>query len=83
VFVEIAAPAVVMLEQQFCGSRNVHGAEFTGRQRTGKGRRRQPRSRRRRAHFMRVLRQGACAPVRAIGLSDDAGVEVRLDLKDG
>ena len=40
-------------------------------------------SRRRRAHFMRVLRQGACAPVRAIGLSDGVGVEVRLYLKDG
>lgn len=31
-FVEIAAPAVVMLEQQFCGSRNIHGAESTVRQ---------------------------------------------------
>ncbi len=30
-FVEIAAPAIVMLEQQLCGSRNIHGAESTGR----------------------------------------------------
>ena len=31
VFVEILAPAVVMLEQQLCRSRNIHDAEFTGR----------------------------------------------------
>lgn len=36
VFVEIAAPDVVMLEQQLCGAGNIHGAESTGRQRTGK-----------------------------------------------
>lgn len=30
VFVEIATPAVVMLEQQLCGARNVHGVVFTG-----------------------------------------------------
>ncbi len=42
VFVEIAAPAAIMLEQQFCGARNIHGAEFTGWQRAGKGRRCQP-----------------------------------------
>ena len=30
VFVEIPAPAVVMLEQQLCGSWNIHDAEFTG-----------------------------------------------------
>ncbi len=41
-FVEIAAPAVVMLEQQLCGTRNIHGAESTGRYRAGKVRRRQP-----------------------------------------
>lgn len=35
VFVEIAAPPVVMLEQQLYGSGNIHGAESTGRQRTG------------------------------------------------
>lgn len=29
-FVEIAAPAVVILEQQLCGARNVHGVVFTG-----------------------------------------------------
>lgn len=48
-FFEIAAPAVIVLEQQLCGSRHVHGAEFTGRQRAGKGRRRQP------AHVADVL----------------------------
>lgn len=42
VFFEIAAPAVVMLEQQLCGARNIHGAESTVRQRAGKGHRRQP-----------------------------------------
>lgn len=41
-FVEIAAPAIVMLEQQLCGSGNIHGAESTGRYRAGKVRRRQP-----------------------------------------
>jgi hypothetical protein len=39
-FIQVLAPAVVMLEQQLCGSRNIHGAESTGRQRAGKGRRR-------------------------------------------
>ena len=40
-------------------------------------------SRRRCAHFMRVLtRQGGMCP-RAIGLTYGAGVEVRRDLKDG
>ena len=47
--VQVAAPAVVMLEQQLCGSRNVHGAESTGWQWAGKGRRRQP------AHVADVL----------------------------
>lgn len=42
VFVEIAAPAIVMLEQQLCRSGNIHGAEFTGMQGTGKGRWCQP-----------------------------------------
>ncbi|APS36967.1 hypothetical protein BGV46_25265 [Serratia marcescens] len=42
VFVEIAAPAIIVLEQQLCRSGNIHGAESTGRQGTGKGRRRQP-----------------------------------------
>ena len=40
VFVEIAAPAVIMLEQQFCGAWNIHGAKSTGWQRAGKGYRR-------------------------------------------
>lgn len=42
VFVEIAAPAIVMLEQQICGAWNLHGEESTGRLRAGKGRRCQP-----------------------------------------
>lgn len=29
-FVEVAAPVVIMLEQQFCRARNMHGAESTG-----------------------------------------------------
>ncbi len=41
VFVEIAAQAVVMLEQQLCGARDIHDAESTGRQRAGKVHRRQ------------------------------------------
>jgi len=49
VFVEIAAPAVIMLEQQFCGAWNIHGAKSTGWQRAGKGYRRQP------AHVADVL----------------------------
>jgi len=84
VFVDIAAPAIVMLEQQLCGSRNIHGAESTMWQRAGKGRRRQP------VHATGVLilcgivnAVGACATARAAGLSDGAGVEVRQDLKDG
>ncbi|KAF1366437.1 hypothetical protein [Yokenella regensburgei] len=40
VFVEIAAPAIIVVEQQLCQSGNIHGAESTGRQGTGKERRR-------------------------------------------
>ena len=40
-FIQILAPAVVMLEQQLCGSRNVHCAEYRGWQVMGKGPRRQ------------------------------------------
>ncbi len=35
-FIQILAPAVVMLEQQLCGSRNIHCAEYRGRQGMGK-----------------------------------------------
>ncbi len=42
VFIEVLAPAIVMLEQQLCRSGNIHGAESTGRQGTGKGPRRAP-----------------------------------------
>lgn len=49
VFIQVLAPAIVMLEQQLCRSGNIHGAESTGWQGTGKGRRRQP------AHFAGVL----------------------------
>lgn len=83
-FVEIAASAIVMLEQQLCGARNIHGAESTGWQCAGKGRRRQP------AHVAGVLilcrcqrDGGGCATVRAAGPSGDTGVGVRLGLKDG
>lgn len=41
-FVKIAAPAVVMVEQQLCRARYVHDAGSTVRQRAGKGYRRQP-----------------------------------------
>ncbi len=37
VFIEVLAPAAIMLEQQLCRSGNIHGAESTGRQGTGKG----------------------------------------------
>lgn len=84
VFVEIAAPAVVMLEQQLCGARNIHGAESTGWQWAGKGRRRQP------AHATGVLilcgcqrGGGACPTARGLVRSGGAGVDVRLDLKGG
>lgn len=83
-FVEIAAPAVVMLEQQLCGTRNIHGAESTGRYRAGKVRRRQP------AHATGVLilcgcqRDGVTCPTsQPVGLSDDTGIEVRQNLKVG
>lgn len=83
-FVEIAAPAVIMLEQQFCGSRNIHGAESTGWQWAGKGRRREP------AHATGVLilcgcqrGGGACPTARVLVRSGGAGVDVRLGLKDG
>lgn len=83
-FVEIAAPAVVMLEQQLCGARNIHGAKSTGRYRAGKVRRREP------AHATGVLilcgcqrGGGTCPTSRPVGLSDGTGVEVRQDLKDG
>ncbi|CAI1984821.1 Uncharacterised protein [Serratia quinivorans] len=42
VFIQVLAPAIVMLEQQLCRSGNIHGAESTGRQGTGKGSRRPP-----------------------------------------
>lgn len=68
VFVKIAAPAIVMLEQQLCGARNIHGAESTGRKRAGKGRRCQP------AHVADVLilcgcqrGGGACPTARGEG----------------
>ena len=48
-FVEIAAPAIVMLEQQLCGARNIHSAEYRGWQGRGKEPRRQP------AHVADVL----------------------------
>lgn len=83
-FVEIPAPAVVILEQQLCGSWNIHGAESTGRQRAGKGHRCQP------AHVADVLvlcgcqrSGGAGATVRTLACSADAGVEVGQGLKDG
>lgn len=83
-FVEIAAPAIVMLEQQLCGARNIHGAESTWRLRAGKGRRHQP------AHATGVLilcgcqRGGGAYPTaRGLVCSSGAGVEARLDLKDG
>ncbi len=41
IFVEIATPAVIVLEQQLYRARYVHGAGSTGRQRAGKGHRRQ------------------------------------------
>jgi len=49
VFIQVLGPAVVMLEQQLCRSRNVHGAEYRGWQGRGKGPRRQ------RAHVADVL----------------------------
>ncbi len=48
-FIEIAAPAVIVLEQQLCGSRNIHYAEYRGGQVMGKEPRRQP------AHVSGVL----------------------------
>lgn len=73
-----------MLEQELCRSGNIHGAESTGLQGTGKGRRRQP------AHATGVLilcvcqrGGGTCATVQVAGPSGGAGVDVRLDLKDG
>jgi hypothetical protein len=35
-FIQVLAPAVVMLEQQLCGARNIHGAEYRGWQGMGK-----------------------------------------------
>ncbi len=40
-FIQVLAPAVVMLEQQLCGSWNIHCAEYRGGQGMGKGPRRQ------------------------------------------
>ena len=48
-FIQILAPAVVMLEQQLCGSRNIHCAEYRGWQGMGKEPLRQ------RAHVADVL----------------------------
>lgn len=31
-FIQVLAPAVVMLEQQLCGTRNIHCAEYRGGQ---------------------------------------------------
>lgn len=83
-FVEIAAPAIIVLEQQLCRSGNIHGAESTGRQGRGKGHRRQP------AHVVDVLilcgcqrGGGACPTARVLVRSGGAGVDVRLGLKDG
>jgi len=74
VFVEIAAPAIIVLEQQLCRSGNIHGAESTGRQGTGKGHRRQP------AHVADVLILCVC---QRGGGACGTGVDVRLGLKDG
>ena len=48
-FIQVLAPAVVMLEQQLCGARNIHDAEYRGWQGMGKEPRRQ------RAHVADVL----------------------------
>ena len=83
-FIQVLAPAIVMLEQQLCGARNIHGTESTGWQWAGKGRQRQP------AHTTGGLilyecqrGGGACPTARVLVRSDGAGVEVRLDLQDG
>ncbi|CNF36545.1 Uncharacterised protein [Yersinia kristensenii] len=72
-FIQVLAPAVVMLEQQLCGSRNVHGAEYRGWQGMGKGPRRQ------RAHVADVLIYAGISA----GRSACPDVDVRLGLKDG
>nr|ULG10348.1 hypothetical protein 158p1_00085 [Serratia entomophila]ULG11147.1 hypothetical protein 345p_00111 [Serratia entomophila]ULG11469.1 hypothetical protein 398p_00118 [Serratia entomophila] len=81
-FVEIAAPAIIVLEQQLCGARNIHGAKSTVGQRAGKGYRRQP------AHATVVLilcgcqrGGGACTTVRVLVRSTSVGVDVSLGLK--
>ena len=84
VFVEIAALAIVMLEQQLCRSGNIHGAESTGLQGTGKGRRRQPAL----APDVLILCRGSAAvglgaTTRAARPSAGAGVDVQLELKGG
>ena len=48
-FIQVLAPAVVMLEQQLCGSRNIHCVKYRGWQGMGKDPRRQP------AHVAGVL----------------------------
>lgn len=54
-FLQIAAPAIVMLEQQLCRSGNIHGEESTGWKKEGKGRGCRP------AHARGVLIY-ACVP---------------------
>lgn len=82
-FIQVLAPAVVMLEQQLCGSRNIHCAEYRGWQGMGKEPRRQP------AHVAGVLiYAGVNAAVggaiaRGWARSAAAGVDVRQGLKDG
>lgn len=48
-FIQVLAPAVVMLEQQLCEARSIDCAEYRGWQGMGKGPRRQ------RAHGANVL----------------------------
>lgn len=83
VFVEIAPPAIVMLEQQLCWvweytwCRVYKAAGDMKRASAPAG------SRHRRAHFMRVsTRRGACHAPRGLVRSGGVGVEMRLDLKD-